>query len=207
MKAADIKRASERALQALGVPVNSNLPLIDNPSRLQPRSAKDVAARAWVLSHIAYLGYGSSTSEMRKLIEKARLEEHVSPNEWNLLKSRRLGAARKNWAGWMAEAVHGCAWALRVVDSGPLADCPSTLAKTFAVDIDPWPGIEKAKLRGFDQLYRRADLSYRLHWAARHLLFEGATLPQREIAFRLRRWSADWIVGVPYAWDDMPLDT
>jgi hypothetical protein len=202
MKSEDAKRASERALRALGVPVNSNLPLIDKPSKLKPRSAEEVAARAWVLSHIAYLGYRNTTSKIRKLIEKAQLEQYVTPKEWDVLKRRRLSAAEKNRAGWMAEAVHGCAWALRAVDSGPLDDCPNTLAKIFEVDIDPWPRIKKAKLRAFEQLYRRADLNYRLHWAARQL-----RLSQPEIAIELRRWSSDWIVGVPYAWDDVPLDT
>src|SRR5688572_21207327 len=124
MKGQDVKRSSERALKKLGVLVNPGLPLIEKPSQLKPRSAEEVAARAWVLSHIIYLAYGSRSAAIAKLLKKARLEEYVTPNEERFLKRRRLNQLDKNWAGWLAEALHGCAWALGVVETGPLDDCP-----------------------------------------------------------------------------------
>lgn len=59
MNAADAKRENDKRLEALRVVVNPHLPAIEEPAELKPRSAQDVAARVWVLSHIIGVGYGS----------------------------------------------------------------------------------------------------------------------------------------------------
>jgi Domain of unknown function (DUF4272) len=71
----------------------------------------------------------------------------------------------------------------------------------------PWPSIEKAALRDFDQLYARADTMYRLHWAAVEARLNGQPFQLPEPAIIMRRRSVEWIAGSPYDWDDVPLDT
>jgi hypothetical protein len=207
MDAATAKRRSETWLVEAGVPVNNALPLIEEPSELTPRNARDVAIRAWVLGHIVYLGYGSTGREVLEQLEAVRLSDAVSPRELELCTAAKLGAQQEAWAAWHAEALHGCAWALGMVDTGPLDDCPDTLATLFKVKTDPWTSIETATLRSYEQIYARADTLYRVHWAAVESRFGGDPLRQPEPAIVMRRHSIDWVAGSPNDWDDVPLDT
>jgi Domain of unknown function (DUF4272) len=207
MNASDAKRASEAFIGAAGLMVNPNLPEIEAPCELAPRSAREVAIRAWVLAHIVYLGYGNTGAEIVELLTNARLEEHLTPNELNFCAQDTLTSEKKAWAAWLCEAVHGCAWSLGMVDTAPLDDCPDNLVSLFPVATDPWPSIEAASLRRYDQLYQRADMMYRLHWAAVEARLSGALTPLVEPAIMMQRHSLDWVVGLPHEWDSMPLDT
>jgi len=207
MDAATAKRSSEDWLTAAGVQVNSALPQIEEPSEFTPRSARDVAIRAWVLGHIVYLGYGNTGKEVLEQLEAVHLTDAISPRELELCTTDDLGEQQKAWAAWHAEALHGCAWALGMVDTGPLDDCPDMLARLFKVKTDPWPSIESASLRSYEQIYARADTLYRIHWAAVESRFGGKPLSQPEPAIVMRRHSVEWVAGAPYDWDDVPLDT
>jgi hypothetical protein len=93
-----------------------------------------------------------------------------------------------------------------LLETGPLEKSPPTLASHFPHG-DPHPSIRATCLRAFDEFYIRADLNYRLHWSARQSRFDGTPFPLPEAHIQLRRHALDWIVGMPYDWDDIPLDT
>jgi hypothetical protein len=207
MNAASAKRESERLLKKLGVTVNESLPTIEEPVDLSPRLAQDVAARAWVLFHVIGVGYGRTGKEMLESLKKAGLEQHLTPGELRFLQQEKYTDRDRAWAAWQSAAVHGCAWALGLVELEPLGGCPDTLASHFASKANPKTAIESAKLRDRSEIYAKADLLYRLHWAARQARLEASPFPLQEIDVQLRRHSLDWIVGVPYEWDDVPLDT
>ncbi len=204
MKPNDVKLANEARLRLLGVTINEDLPTIEDPSELEPRSARDVSARACVLSHLVGVGYGRSGAEMLKFLAEATLTVDLTPREEIFLKQEKFSDHERAWAAWQFAAVHGCAWALGLVEMNPLGECPDTLAAHFP----PRRGaVVGAKLRAFEQIYSEADLYYRLHWAARQARLAGNEFPLSEIEIQLRRQSLDWIVGLPYEWDDMPSDT
>jgi hypothetical protein len=207
MDATTAKRRSEESLRAGGIRVNHALPLIEEPSELTPRTARDVAIRAWVLGHIVYLGYGNTGKQVLDQLESVGLIGWISPRERELCSTSELSEHQQAWAAWHIEAVHGCAWALGMVDTAPLDDCPDTLASLFKVKTDPWPSIESASLRGYDEIYYRSDAMYRVHWAAVESRFGGPQLSQPEPAVLMRRHSIDWVAGSPYDWDEVPLDT
>ena len=160
-----------------------------------------------MLAHIVYLGYGNTGSQMLNLLQAARLTEFLSERERELCATTKLDEAQKAWAAWHCEAVHGCAWALGMVDTQTLDDCPDTLANMFPPSVDPWPRIERAPLRDYDQIYQRTDTMYRLHWAAVESRFAGQSFALAEPAVVMRRHSLEWIAGSPHGWDETPLDT
>ena len=67
--------------------------------------------------------------------------------------------------------------------------------------------IASAALRPFEEIYRQADLHYRLHWAARNARLTGAEFPVTEGFIRERRKALDWVIGVEPDWDEIPSDT
>ena len=206
MNASDVKQQNEQLLQDLGVAVNPALPQIEQPSQLRPRSPQQVATRAWVLSQVIGVGSGLSADNVLDRLRAIDLLDFLTPRERALLRKPKFSHSDKAGATCLAEAVHGCAWAMGLLDTGPLEKCPPTLASHFPHG-DPHPSIRAARLRSFDELYLRADLNYRLHWSARQSRFDGSPFPLPEAFIQLRRHALDWIVGMPYDWDDIPLDT
>jgi hypothetical protein len=206
MNASDVKQQNELWLRDLGVTVNPALPQIEQPSQLRPRSPQRVATRAWVLSHVLGVGFGRSADEVLDQLRAIDLLDFLTPRERVILRKPKFTHSDRAWAACLSEAVHGCAWAMGLLESGPLDKSPPTLASLFPHG-DPHPSIRAARLRPFDELYIRADLNYRLHWSARQSRFDGSPFPLPEAHIQLRRHALDWIVGMPYDWDDIPLDT
>jgi hypothetical protein len=203
----EAKQLNELWLRDAGVKVNPALPQIEEPAELTPRSAGKVATRAWVLSHVLGVGLGRSADEVLDQLRAVELLDFLTPRERNLLRKPKFTHSDRAWAACLAEAVHGCAWAMGLVETGALEKCPSTLSPHFPRGNDPFPSIRAARLRSFDDIYLRADLNYRLHWAARQARFDGSPFPFPEAYIQARRHAIDWIVGIPHDWDDMPLDT
>jgi len=200
-----VKIRSQEQLQALGVRVNPNLPTLEVPSELSPRSASAVCARAYVLTFIIGIGYGRTGSEMLGRIQQAGLADHLSPSERELLARSSYTPSDTARAAWLAESVQACAWALGYLLLNPLDGASAQLASHFRADAQQ--RIASAQLRPFDELYAQADLHYRLHWAARQARLDGAKFPIPELAVEMRRRALDWIIGVAEDWDDISTDT
>ena len=202
----EVKQLNEQRLQELGVAVNLSLPRIEAPEALRPRTAQQVATRARVLSCVAGVASGRSADEVMDQLRAGDLLDFLTPRERNMLRKPKFSTSDRAWSACLSEAAHGCAWAMGLLDTGPLEKSPPTLASLFP-HTDPQPSILAARLRSFDEIYLRADLNYRLHWAARQARFDGSHFPLPEAHIQLRRHALDWIVGLPHDWDDMPLDT
>ena len=207
MNSADAKSLNEHWLRGSGVTVNPALPKSEEPAVLTPRSAEKVATRAWVLSYVLGVGMGRSADEVLDQLRAVELLDFLTPRERNILRKPKFTHSDRAWAACLTEAVHGCAWAMGLVETGPLEKCPPTLTSHFPHGSDPFPSIRAARLRNFDDIYLRADLNYRLHWAARQARFDGSPFPFPEADIQARRHAIDWVVGIPHDWDDMPLDT
>lgn len=202
------RRQSEAQLRAMGVRVNPHLPTIEDPSELSPRSASAVAGRAFVLNYVIGIGHGQAGSAMLALIEKHGIAEHLSPEERALLGQSHYSEYEAASAQWLAEAVQACAWALGLTELRPLEHCDDNLASRFmGSSVPTLERIASSTLQPFDQLYAQADLHYRLHWAMVQSRLDCNPLPQKEVFVQLRRRTLDWIIGVPYEWDDIPTDT
>ena len=131
MNASDVKLRNEQLLQDLGVAVNPALPQIEQPSQLRPRSPQQVATRAWVLSQVIGVGYGLSADNVLDRLRAVDLLDFLTPRERALLQKPKFSHSDKAWATCLAEAVHGCAWAMGLLDTGPLEKCPPTLTSQF----------------------------------------------------------------------------
>jgi Domain of unknown function (DUF4272) len=204
----DAKQRSEQQLRQLGVRINPNLPLVEGPSELSPRDAQEVMSRAFVLSYVIGVGHGRPGTEMLERVRKAGLESVLTLQEQEWLAAKRLGPQTRAEVAWFVESVQACAWALGLVELHPLKHAPDELADHFlSPAIDPAARIRGARLRPNEELYAQADLFYRLHWAARQAQLDRTPFPQPEISVRMRRRALDWIIGVPYEWDEVPTDT
>ncbi len=204
----EAKDASQVRLSLAGIPVNPNLPLLDSFPDLTPRSACEVASRAFTMSYIVGISFGDSASETLERIRKDGLEEHLTPNEKIFLTKSSYSEQDRNWAYWHGESVLSCAWAMNLIVFDPFKDAPDNLADLFWGElVVPKNQIALASLRPFNEIYQEADFHYRLHWAVRSWRAHDLPFEISELLVAARRRAFDWIIGVPEEWDDVSLDT
>jgi hypothetical protein len=108
-----VRAKSEKYLASKGLSVNPHLPTLEDPSTLQPPSAKDIARRAFVLSHIIGLAYDIKPAQLKKSLEKWSLWPYVTPSEARLLSGNTASKQERINASWLPDAVQSLAWLYR----------------------------------------------------------------------------------------------
>jgi hypothetical protein len=130
---------------------------------------------------------------------------YTSAHERDLISRDEHTEQEKIDAQWLEECMQSFAWCLGLAPLEPLKYCNEDLSSKFPAPFaDPTDFIRSATLRPFDDIYRQADLHYRLHWAARH---SDSDFPVSEGLLRERRRALDWVIGVEADWDEVPSDT
>ena len=208
MSPKDAKIASHQFLRKYSVEVNDALPLLESVDELRPRDARAIATRIMVIGYVIGIGYGANTSRLRESMERFDLYGQASKREQDLLGRTEHSEQEKINATWMAESVQALAWCLGLVDLDPFFGCDDDLAGHFPKPYaDPTDFISNSVLRPFEDIYRQADLHYRLHWAARNARLTGRDSNVSEGLISERRRALDWVIGVEADWDEIPLDT
>lgn len=207
-RSATVKARNEALLQRLGFVVNTALPEIEPLQELEPRTPRAVAERAIVLANIAATGYGRPPADSLRDLERIGLMSSLTRIERDHFRKRDYSDAERGWAQWLIEAVNACSWCLeKTHDLAPLSLPSDELHEIFILCPDPQKFISTARLRDLAEIHEYADLYYRAHWAARDARLAGEPCPLVESVPFMRRWALDWVVGLPYEWDDIPHDT
>jgi hypothetical protein len=202
-----VRRANEQLLQSLGVVINAALPGIEGPNELQPRSADEVGQRAVVLGYIIGIGFRQPGTRLLAALQQYGLYEATTPEERRLLNSNAPTRQEQINCTWLTECVQALAWCMGLVGLDLQRRCDDDLGPRFPIFKEPQPFIATAKLRPFEEIYRMADLHYRAHWACRDAQLNHLASPLNEGVVKERRRALDWVIGVPYKWDEIPLDT
>jgi hypothetical protein len=203
-----IKSESIARLREWGFPVIEHLPTLETPDELSPPNAQSVARRCMVMSHVIGIGFGGSASELYAALGRWELLPYASDEEVRLLTSQTHTDQEKINLTWQTECMQSFAWCLGLSELDCFRHCDDDLASRFPDPFaDPSGFIATASLRPFDEIYRMADLHYRLHWAARQSRLMAGDFPISEGFVRERRKALDWVIGVEPDWDEVPSDT
>jgi len=202
-----VRAKSEKYLASKGLSVNPHLPTLEDPSTLQPPSAKDIARRAFVLSHIIGLAYDIKPAQLKKSLEKWSLWPYVTPSEARLLSGNTVSKQERINASWLPDAVQSLAWSLSLVPLNHWQGCNENLASFFEPYADPTARIDAASARPFKDIYSEADLIYRLHWSVKHAPKASANPSLSLSAITERHRALNWLWGVEQDWDEVTTDT
>ena len=203
-----IKLDSNKLFDNLGIAINEHLPLLEDISELSPQPAAEVATRAVLLQQLIGVGFGAEPSKLITNIRSWNLSDSLSDNEKNILSPEDVSDQVKIDCQWLIECMQSFAFCLGLADLNPLHECDDDLSDKFpSPHVDPSSFISQAKLIPFDDIYRQADIHYRLHWAARQAQLTNQDFPIAESVIRERRRALDWVIGVEDDWDEVPSDT
>ncbi len=203
-----IKSESITTLRSWSIPTVDHLPQLEAEADLSPQSAIDVARRCMILSHVIGIGFGGNATKLQEDATKWGLMPYASAHERDMLNKTTHTEQERINATWQVECMQSFAWCLGLADLEVLKHCDDDLASKFPAPFtDPAKFIASAKLRPFEEIYRQADLHYRLHWAARNARLAGVKFPVTEGFVTERRKAIDWVIGIEADWDEVPSDT
>ena len=206
------KNRSIARLKSEGVPVIDHLPVIEADSKARLRSLEDIANRAMSLLVVALKGEGLEQPIVEDLVERYRLEPHLSPNEKTFLADASPSDHDRVQFSWRYEGACTLLWALSYIEDlgKPDSICDVAGAVTILNDRTAEQFVKDAKLRPASEILDQADLIYRYHWAVVDARINGREAPAGlEPGVTLERHHAlNWLIRyMDQDWDDVSTDT
>ncbi|ABG59801.1 DUF4272 domain-containing protein [Cytophaga hutchinsonii] len=206
MTALERKEQTETFLKTLGIPVQDELPVIEEESDVHIRTVQEITARIMILTYLNCL----VTQEELQPIILEYLQTHglwakVSPNEKRLFEKTSFTDEEKDLIAMRAECIWVLLWSINKVERLTLPTREVNVDELFPLlppflD-DPFDYIKDASLRTATEILNEADFIFRLNWAMSKTPVEGLNA---HIAFE-RYFTVNWITSVRMEWEDQPV--
>ncbi|QMW23758.1 DUF4272 domain-containing protein [Sandaracinobacteroides saxicola] len=204
------KERSEALLLRLDIPINPDLPIVENSNEIRLRDGKEVIRRAMCLFAVSYAAL-ESVAGAQSLLERWSLTEHLSPKERAFLSSATPSHHDRVQFSWRCEAMVPLMWATGLMEelSFPTEDFNFEYLSDFWKTIPHgfWEGVGT---RSADEILDEVDLIYRLHWAVREAQLSEMPVPGGldEGVVMERHHALNWLIGYGECdWDDVTTDT
>ena len=211
MDAATLRESTKTTVESLGYQFNPNLPILDEV-HIQ-RDCQAISERILSLYACVACAYGFSKATAIEWLSRESLWESLTESEQEFLEGR--AEPSKSTIQWQVEALWSLTWAAgyhNILDfSSP---CPDSFIQLFP-DLKKWEGTAnfkaKCKLRPPEELSKKLDLSYCLHWAICDSKLSGSDSRRgvNKIEGQViveRRRALEWIISDD-DWDEVSLST
>lgn len=215
MSPQDRKATSESKLQALGVSINEHLPMIESEDEVELRSADEVLRRLvalWAVVDKAYLG---SESQSINYIVTHEMQPWLSNVERTFLLDEQPNERDCIHFSWQLEALYFIAWCASLLECSEVPNNESSVKPSlnlFPVGAERPDRLRDAiRLRDKSEVLDRADLLYRLHWAARNVKLTGSGERNGIDGGVVQEWhrAVNWMIRYDSEndWDQVGTDT
>lgn len=207
------KARTEEFLSSVGVPLNLNLPRVEDDSEVKLREVLDVAKRSIVLYCISAVGFGAESTRAVSWLKDQTLWDSVSPEEKRFLTDENSSQLQIAEASWRVESLWTLLWSIGRVDSleFPTETCDVDKVQELmpVPDSDCESFLADSRLRSLPEVLDQVDMIYRIHWAVREAQLTGQTIPcaiNPSVVYE-RHYALNWLVGYADQWDDLTTDT
>lgn len=211
------KFLNEKKLEKQGIPINTNLPVVDDYKSVKFRSPKDVVRRIMVLSAVidaAHNQPNASKADAVAWLTNSGLRDYVADSEIHFLTGDTHDDALRPQMSWRVEAQKVLFWSLGLIDK---LNFPSELSKETNEAHEKGRArfgtikdfINQARLRDHEEILDELDYTFRLHWAVRQASSTHAPMPGNAhsgIVYE-RHYAFNWLICYANAWDDVTCDT
>lgn len=198
-----LRESSLQKIKALGLIINSELPLLE--TQILVRSEEDIIRRALALHGVVANSFGFKKAY--HWLEENRLKKFLSSNEVTFLKKHKNPSSFQ--CGF--EGLYVFAWLLgHLEDFDLLSRCPDTLVGLYPNLKVGEPSnkfsLESSLIKS-DKIIEQLDLAYCLHWSLVHNRLKGNLSPLPALSMLAeRRKVLEWVCSDD-DWDDISLDT
>lgn len=212
--ATERKSGTEKFLRELNIPYIDHLPLIEEESEVQIRTAPEIAERILILTYLNYVSeVPGDASKVITFLKTNGLWDKVSPAEKELFQKEKLTSQEEINISWRTEAVWLLLWAINKVEELALpaqeiapADILERLPEFLT---DPSDFISEAMVRPISAILDISDLVYRLHWATKSANLNSEPMPAGlNLGIIMERhYAINWLTYYADEWDEVTLDT
>ena len=199
-----IRQSSLAKVEQLGLPINLDLPLIEDFSN--PQSKDNIVSRSLCTYALLTVTYGFDINFCKQWLLQENLIDNLTNTEQFLLENNR------DWKAYQTrvESLWELAWVMNLIDEVDYSKlCNNSLSSLF-------PKISKnqstssfrkyLEIRPYSEILSESDLTYCIHWGMMENALNNITNYVPLSVIEERRRALDWIL-YGYDWEDVPLDT
>ena len=205
------KARSEAVLAACGIEINLQLPPFDPADAAGLRSPDEVLQRLIVLWAVAGKAMIGRESQHASYIIKNKMQPWLSTNERKFILDKQPSKRDIIHFSWQLESLFFVAWCAGLLEVEDVPVTQSSVQPILALfpQIDELPDRLRGafNIRPLAEILDRADLLYRLHWAARDEFAASAEV-DGAVVHEWRR-AINWMLrlGREDDWDKVGADT
>lgn len=207
------KFLTEKRLEKEGIPVNKQLPLVDDYKSVKLRSPKDVARRILVLStviDVAVGNAGASKAEAVKWLHDTDLSKYAANSEIHFLTKDTDDHVLMPQLSWRVESQKVLFWSLGLIDKLNFPSEVSTeTAEAHKKGLASFGSVKNfikhARLRDREEILDELDYIMRLHAAVQQAGASQVPVPGNAnpgIVYE-RHYAFNWLIYYADAWDDV----
>jgi len=206
------KEETEKLLRSIDIPINVHLPLIEEENEVRIRAAQEIAKRILILTYLNYyLEEPDSKDEVIEFLKSENIWNSVSEIEKEYFEGELTEQDKVN-ISWRTEAIWLLLWTIKKVDKLELpieqVVVGEILSRLSNFMTDTTDFIEMSELRTTSEILDIADLTYRLHWAARENdLKKLKPLKIDSSIVEERHYAINWVTYYGDNWDEITTDT
>jgi hypothetical protein len=201
------KQRSEAQMQANGVPVSPDLPVIAGVADIRLRDESEVEQRALCLLVVAARAEGLEQMVIDDIVETYELKDYFTPQEQAFLADSEVNHDFLHLARLRYESSWALLWSLGLIESLDYPDRVANVPRMVRIMTrrDAVQFRADAKLRPVAELLDANDLVYRYHHAIHDAVDKGDLPPadlEDSVVFE-RHYALNWLIGYGgKGWDD-----
>jgi hypothetical protein len=205
------KEKSEKFLEQLKVPINTNLPGTPEASSITLRSREDVLDRIYALAAIALKGEGLQKDHLDQFIKTNKITS-FSLGEEEIMGVEELDDHQRTYASWRYESLNMLMWTVGLLEGIPLPNevCNVQEIIGYLHHTSREEVSQKAKFIEKEQIIDELDRTYRMNWACVNARVKGEEAPEAlhpSIVYE-RHYALNWLIQyLDQDWDNVQTNT
>ena len=202
---------SNERISKMGLHILETLPVTEDPSKINSRTASDISKRAIAVAIAAVKGEGLAHDKVIQIVNQWDISSYFSPEEKIFINNPKVSREDRLKFSWRYEGLDVLLWALGYKDELPPPNQICDVKTDVSIIVNNQNGslAKNSKLRSMNEIMDMADYYYRLHWVAVELRISGkkSSLIDGEIIME-RHYALNWLIKyMGQKWDDIQTDT
>lgn len=211
-KATKRKKRNIKILKDEGVPYIDHLPKIQDDISLKIRDKEEICYRALSLGLIAALGEGLEDDVFWDKVHEFNVTDRLTPEELEFANMQERTMSQRAKFTWRYESLWVLLWSLGYIDSlgrpDHICDVQQAVSILIAQSFNEF--INKARLRGVNEILDMTDLMFRYNWATTEARLKGEDGVAGLMNGVVYEWhyALNWLVDAyNEEWDDVSTNT
>ena len=206
------KKKSEKILKALKVPINKNLPMIENEKAVSLRTKEEILNRMIPLAIVAAKAMEAPPEKVEEFIGRYQADDLFTNEEKSFLLNQHPSREEVIQFSWKLECIWLLLWSVNLLpDIGvPSETCDAETVFETVFLRSKQELVDYAALKPTSDILDQLDFIYRAHWAVREAQLNHFDIPSSldEGVVYERHYTLNWLVNsMDQTWDEVSTDT